>query len=193
MSDFAQVRESMRQLVQMSRPIERETFEELLCQHDTFLATGGAGGHWQTFYLSNLIFGVYRNDLDLSPAGKQMVLNFYDLSALSLHEISLAYANCAGLLCQGGNWERADLEGSLFIDSILNNCSFAQADLYAADFSRSEMKACDFRAANCCHTDFEDCDLTGSDFRGAKADALTSFKGAVLYDCQFDNHLSLNI
>lgn len=182
----------MRQLVLKARPIDQETFLELLARHDEFLATGGAGGHWQTFYLSNLIFGVYRNDPGINPGGKQMVLNFYDLSALSLQEISLAYANCAGILCQESNWDKADLEGSLFIDSILNNCSFAQADLYAADFSRSEMRACNFRGANCLHTDFENCDLTGSDFRGAKTNAHTSFKGAVLADCQFDNHFSLN-
>ena len=185
--NFEETRQSMKNLVEEAKPILGQEFEEILLDHDIFLQNGGAGGHWATFYIKNLIFGVYKGvNTDNIKGGKQAKLCFKSLQEISLEEIRLPYADCAAVYAIKKNWNNADLEGCLFIDSILNNSSFEQTDLYAADFSRSEMRHCSFKGANLSKTDFEDCDLTGADFRGAMIDATTSFKNAILTDAKLD-------
>ncbi|MDX2303113.1 MAG: pentapeptide repeat-containing protein [Microscillaceae bacterium] len=184
MDNLECTRLAMKQMVLESQPISIEEFNKVLEAHDTFLLYGGAGGVWETFYIKNMIFGVYRGP---NPAqGTQAKLGFHDLREIQLTGIVLPYADCSAILCLDKNWSRADLEGSLFIDSILNNCSFQDSDLYGADFSRSEMKHCNFRGANLLKTDFENCDLSGSDFRGAKIDQSTLFKNAILENVLMD-------
>jgi uncharacterized protein YjbI with pentapeptide repeats len=185
--NFDETRDSMKNLVQEAKPVLNKEFDELLLEHDMFLQNGGAGGHWATFYIKNLIFGVYKgiNTEDIKT-GKQAKLCFKNLQEVNLAEIRLPYADCAAVYAIKKDWNGADLEGSLFIDSILNDCNFDQADLYATDFSRSQMRNCSFRGANLVNTDFEDCDLTGADFRGAKIDPSTSFKNAILKDAKMD-------
>lgn len=185
--NFDETRQSMKSLVEEAKPILTKEFEEILLNHDMFLQNGGAGGHWATFYIKNLIFGVYKGvNTDDIKEGKQAKLGFKNLQEVGLERIRLPYADCAAVFAIRKNWQNADLEGCLFIDSILNDCVFDQADLYAADFSRSEMRNCSFRGANLIKTDFEDCDLTGADFRGAKIDASTNFKNALLKNAKMD-------
>lgn len=186
MTNFEETRQSMRQLVASSQKIDLNTFESILEQHQKFLSSGGAGGRWDTFYITNLIFGAYRNGLTAATEGKQAKINFYDLNDLDLLGIRLQYADCAGIKAEHKSWAEADLEGSLFIDSILPYCDFRNADLYAADFSRSDMRNCDFRGASLIETDFENCDLSYADFRGAQIDQSTKFKGAILVGTKFD-------
>ena len=178
MDNFESTRQEMKRLVLNSKLISQEGFDKILEDHDTFLLQGGAGGTWDTFYIKNLIFGVY-----LKPKpnqGTQAKLCFNNLAEIELKNISIPYADCSAILCENKDWSGADLEGSLFIDSILNHCSFENADLYGADFSRSDMKNCNFQGASLIKTDFENCDLSGANFKGAQIDASTLFKNANL-------------
>ena len=180
---FEQTRAKVRELVFRAQSIDIKKFEEICLRHMKFLETGGAGGSWKTYYINELIYGAYQHEG--SPnTDLQASFFFYDLSVMPLSGIRLQYSNCATILCQAADWSHADLEGTLFIDSILNSCSFEYADLYAADFSRSEMKYCNFRGANLHKADFEDCDLTGADFENARIDDTTNFKGAILVNAK---------
>lgn len=186
--NFDETRDSMKHLVEEAKPILTKEFDEILLDHDMFLQNGGAGGHWATFYIKNLIFGVYKGvNTDNIKGGKQAKLCFKNMQEVDLMHIRLPYADCAAIYAVKKDWSGADLEGSLFIDSILNNCSFDKADLYATDFSRSEMRNCSFKGTSLVNADFEDCDLTGSDFRGAKIDQSTSFKNAILKNAKMDS------
>jgi uncharacterized protein YjbI with pentapeptide repeats len=185
MSEFEETRQAMRELVLASDKLTQEEFEHTLLQHAKFLETGGAGGHWETFYIKNLIFGSYKGGQ--STAGTQAKVNFRNLEGVDVLGLRLQYADCAGIRCENKSWAEADLEGSLFIDSVLNHCSFQYADLYATDFSRAAMQNCNFKGASLIETDFENCDLTGADFRGATINETTKFKGAILKDALFDS------
>jgi uncharacterized protein YjbI with pentapeptide repeats len=176
---FETTRQNVYKLVQEAKPIDEKIFDEKCLQHLKFLEKGGAGGHWDTFYITDLIFGTYRHEGD-APKDLQASFVFFNLSDMRLSGMRLPYSNCATIHCQAADWSHADLEGTLFIDSILNSCSFEYADLTSADFSRSEMKYCSFRGANLHNTDFENCDLTGADFEFAHIDETTKFKGANL-------------
>lgn len=176
---FETTRQNVHKLLEQANPIEEQTFEEKCMNHLKFLEKGGAGGHWETFYITDLIFGNYRHEGDVNT-DLQAHFAFRDLSQMPLSGVRLSYSNCATISCQASDWSHADLEGALFIDSLLNSCSFEYADLTGADFSRSEMKYCSFRGANLHNTDFENCDLTGSDLEFAHVDETTKFKGAIL-------------
>lgn len=176
---FAQTRQNVHSLVQQSKTITEQEFTDICLNHLKFLEKGGAGGSWQTFYITDLLFGSYQHEGDANIE-LQGNFAFRDLSDMRLSGIRLSYANCATILCQANDLSHADLEGALFIDSVLNSCSFEYADLTSADFSRSEMKYCSFRGANLHNTDFEDCDLTGADLEFAHIDETTKFKGANL-------------
>jgi uncharacterized protein YjbI with pentapeptide repeats len=189
MATFEETRQTMRELALRAKKISESEFEEKMELHHQFLNENGAGGRWETFYIDNLIFGVYTNtnvSNDQVMRDKQANLCFYNLNDIDLLGIRLQYANCAGVKAEAKSWNEADLEGSLFIDSVLPNCSFQYADLYAVDFSRSDMRNCNFRGASLIQTDFENCDLSGCDFRGAQMDNTTKFKGAILNDALFD-------
>ncbi len=186
MSSFEQTRQAMKEMICTAPVLSEEAFGEILVQHHIFLEHGGAGGYWETFYIKNLIFGVYRQSNPNEPKGEQAKLSFNNLKEINLAGISLSYADCAGVYAPQCHWTEADLEGSLFVDSILNGCSFQKADLYAADFSRSDMRNCDFRGASLLKTDFENCDLSGSDFRGCQIDRRTRFKNAILVGVKRD-------
>jgi uncharacterized protein YjbI with pentapeptide repeats len=186
MTTFEETRQAMRDLVAKCKKISQSDFEHILAQHQKFLSSGGAGGKWETFYITNLIFGTYRNGLTSAVEGKQAKINFYDLAEIELMGVRLQYADCAGIKAENKSWAESDLEGSLLIDSILPNCDFRHSDLFGADFSRSDMRNCDFRGASLIETDFENCDLSNADFRGAQIDQTTKFKGAILVGAKFD-------
>lgn len=181
-----EVSTQVKQKVRQAPPLSQEEFLEIMAQHDLFLEHGGAGGSWQTFFINNLIFGVYQSPGNKKIPGKQAKLGFHKLQGLPLRGVSLPYADCAAILSEGQNWEGADLEGSLFIDSILQGSSFRGADLWGVDFSRSDLQNCDFREARLQKVDFQDCNLSGSDFRGAVLDANTQFKDAILDQVRMD-------
>lgn len=183
-TNFENTRKVMKEMVLQAKTISSDEFRKILVQHEKFMESGGAGGRWETFYIENLIFGAYRGAS--GSDGKQAKLGFHNLQEIDLQGISLSYSDCAAIHCIEKSWENADLEGCLFIDSILNQCSFTQADLYAADFSRSELRNCNFQRASLIRTDFEDCDLSGSDFRGAQIDDSTLFKNAIMQDVLMD-------
>lgn len=180
MADFVETRKAMEHMVQEdSKEISVKEFEQVLQEHEQFLQNGGGGGHWETLYITNLIFGVYQG-INTNVEGKQAQLFFKKLTKVDLQNISLSYANCSAVYAPDKSWVYADLEGSLFIDSYLENCSFENADLQAVDFSRSKMQNCNFRNADLRGTDFENCDMTGADLRGATIDNKTSFKNAIM-------------
>ena len=180
MSELLETYQAMQRLVkEESKRISVEEFETVLRDHDKFLQNGGAGGQWRTYYIKNLIYGVYAGPTSVSE-GKQAKLSFKKMAALDLRGIALPYADCASLHAPNQEWTAADLEGSLLIDSWLDNCSFESADLYAVDFSRSLMQNCNFRGASLIGVDFENCDLRGADFSEAQIDESTSFKNAML-------------
>jgi len=180
---FEQTRANVYALVQKATTIDTQKFEEKCLHHLKFIEMGGAGGHWEAFYINDLTYGKYVHRGD---ANQDYQANFVlqDLSQMQLGGIRLSYANCATILCQAADWSHADLEGALFIDGVLNSCSFEYADLCAADFSRSQMKYCSFRGANLRNTDFENCDLTGADLEFAHIDETTKFKGAILVNAK---------
>lgn len=181
-----EVSSEVKQKVRQSPLLAKEEFLQIMAQHDVFLENGGAGGSWQTFFINNLIFGVYQAPVNKKIPGKQAKLGFYNLQNLDFRGISLPYADCAAILSESQCWDGADLEGSLFVDSLLQGSSFRGADLWGVDFSRSELQNCDFREARLHQADFQDCNLSGSDFRGAVLDAQTQFKDAILDQVRMD-------
>ncbi len=186
---FEQTRRNVQEMVQKVPAIDIQKFEERCLHHLKFLETGGAGGHWETFYINDLIFGAYRHTGEANQ-DYQANFVFQDLSQMRLSGLRLPYSNCATILCQAADWSHADLEGALFIDAILNSCSFEYADLCAADFSRAELKYCSFRGANLRNTDFENCDLTGADLEFAHIDETTKFKNAILTNAKMPKQTS---
>lgn len=182
-ANFEETLKEMNKLVLGSSEISKEQFEQILATHEQFLLNGGAGGRWETFYIKNLIFGVYQHQ---GKTEQQAMLNFKNLKNMELENIKLPYANCSGVMCKDKSWAGSDLEGCLFVDSVLTNCSFENCDLSAADFSRSDMRNCNFKGAILNHTDFERCDLTGADFRGAKMISTALFKNTILAQTLMD-------
>lgn len=161
--------------------------------HKKFLESGKEGGKWEILSLTeDLILAIYINPLpsnqpkpNANPKD-QAILCLYDLEKLELKNINLNYANCAQVYAEKKDWSYSNLEGSLFVDSILNECVFKNTNLNGVDFSRSDMINCDFKGASLKHADFENCNLTGANFKGCIIDDETSFRNAILENAIFD-------
>lgn len=170
-------------LREASSPMNLEKFNEIIKEHNKFLNSGGAGGHWQTFITGGIILGVY---LDAKGSeGDQAKLSHENLEKLNLEGIVLTYADISGVLCRNQNLKGADLTGSLLTDSDFSGTNFEEANLTNADFSRSKMIGCNFRNANFTGTDLENVDLSDSDLRGAIFEG-TSFKNTIMNNVMKD-------
>nr|MDO8109968.1 pentapeptide repeat-containing protein [Candidatus Sigynarchaeota archaeon] len=176
--------QTMHDLAKAGKPVSSEEWSSIIKAHEQFLASGGAGGHWETLLLSDgLVIGVYVGAE--GKQGKQADLSFLNLAkGLPFAGLKLLYANLAGIIAENIDFGGANLTGCLVTDSLLSEASFKESILRSADFSRSIMHSCNFRGANLAGADFEHSDLAGSDFTNAILDNAR-FPGAILDDVKF--------
>ena len=86
-------------------------------------------------------------------------------------------SDLSGKIIRNAILSDANLDGSLFVDSVmprcdfsrskLNGCDFSGAKLRNSNFARAELKNSDFIDADLAYTDFFSADLSGADLRGA--------------------------
>lgn len=170
----------MQQMAFSSKPLTKPQFNAIVKNHHLFLASGGAGGKWQTVHVSGLVLGIYTGTKH--EEGEQASFDRKHIPArLDLIEKDLPFANFCGCYAKRVDFSEADLSYSLFTDSELEGCIFADTNLAGVDFSRSNLKNASFMNANLQGADFENCDLTGADFRGALLEG-SRFPGAILKD-----------
>ncbi len=153
-----------------SAPMDAEEFTEIVAQHAEFIASGGAGGRWETMITTAdeslaIVFGVYLGPK--TATGEQANLAHSRLEGLDLRGVQLPFADLCGSYGRRQDLTGANLAGSLLVDSDFQWASFEGADLSGADLSRAELMGCSFRGAKLRGTDFEKADLTGADLRGA--------------------------
>ncbi|MCF2141186.1 MAG: pentapeptide repeat-containing protein [Candidatus Lokiarchaeota archaeon] len=164
-SDYSDVDyKHLRHIAESSKAVTPQEFQQLLHDHKEFIKLGGGGGQWQTMNINGVILGIYLGKKEIKG---QAVLNNRRLDQLKLAEISLPYSNLVGILAEGMDWHRINLNHSLITDSMLKNTCFDDATCIGTDFSRSDLRNCSFRNANLKYADFENCNLEGADFTGA--------------------------
>ena len=169
--------EAIERLAKAVPPMSQGEWNEILGQHEAFLESGGRGGTWQTLNVSGLPLCMYLHAK--GSEGKQAIFRLQNLSQIEDEEASAPFADFSGCYASGIKLNGATLEGSIFIDSILDDACFDGAMLTDADFSGARLHRASFRNANLSGADFEHTDCTGADFSGAKLDGA-SFKGAKL-------------
>ncbi len=170
----------MQQMAETSKPITKSQFQKITEEHHKFLASGGAGGKWQTVQVSGLVIGIYSGVK--FEEGEQAVFDRKHIPAsLDLSDTALPFSNFCGCFAKGVDFSGADLSRSLFTDSMLAGTLFAEARLNACDFSRANLQGANFVNADLRDADFENCDLTGADFTGALLEG-SKFPGAILKD-----------
>jgi uncharacterized protein YjbI with pentapeptide repeats len=154
-----------------SHPMPAEEFAAALALHHDFIASGGAGGHWDIIVTTpdletGIVLGIYTSPT--ATSGEQADFGHQRLDGLDLRGLVLPYADLTACSARGQDLAHADLSGCLAIDSDFSGASFRAARLVAVDFSRAELAGCDFSAADLTNADFENADLTGADLRGAR-------------------------
>lgn len=170
----------IQQIAFSSKPLTKTQFNAMLKKHHLFLASGGAGGTWQTVHVSGLVLGIYTGTKH--QEGEQASFDRKHIpSRLDIIGKDLPFANFCGCHAKRVDFSEADLSYSLFTDSNLEQCIFADSNLAGVDFSRANLKNASFMNANLQGADFENCDLTGADFTGALLEG-SRFPGAILKD-----------
>lgn len=168
----------IQQMAFSNKPLTKTQFNAMLKKHHLFLASGGAGGKWQTVHVSGLVLGIYTGTKH--KEGEQAALDRKHIpSRLDMIGKDLPFANFCGCYAKRVDFSEADLSYSLFTDSNLEECIFADSNLTGVDFSRANLKNASFMNANLQGADFENCDLTGADFTGALLEG-SRFPGAIL-------------
>jgi uncharacterized protein YjbI with pentapeptide repeats len=167
------VRYQMMAILMDETPIPEEVFALIRAQHREFIASGGGGGHWETFVTSGgtetgIVLGVYVGQQNQEATGAQAQLSHKRLEGLDLRGLELPYADLCGVSCRAQDLSGANLAGSLVTDSDFEGSSLRGANLAGADFSRANLRGCDLREADLTRTDLENADLTGADLRDAK-------------------------
>ncbi len=166
-------------LASSSPALTADEFAEFLSAHERFLASGGAGGFWQSLSVSGLPMCIYQGAA--ATGGEQAVARLKNLSGLDASGANLEYADLSGTYAIGLNLSGAKLVGSIAVDSIFDGANFEGATLAGVDFSGARLVGANFRDADLTGADFECCDLTGADFTGAKLHN-SRFPGAILTD-----------
>ncbi len=162
------------------KPITVTQFNSMIEKHHDFLATGGAGGTWETLSVAGMVLGIYRGSK--GEEGEQIGFERTHLpKRLDFQGAQIPFSNFCGCYCPNQNFVEADLSFSLFTDAMLEKTSFAKTNLQNTDFSRAFLQGSDFSFANLQGADFENCDLTGADFTGANLEG-SRFPGAILKD-----------
>ncbi len=170
----------MQQMAESSKPITKTQLKSIIEKHYQFLASGGAGGKWQTVHVSGLVLGIYTGVK--GKEGEQAAFDRKHIPArLEFIDFSLPFANFCGCFAKRVDFSESDLNHSLFTDAMLDECIFADANLAGVDFSRASLRNVSFMNANLQGADLENCDLTGADFRGANLEG-SRFPGAILKD-----------
>ncbi|WP_457559691.1 pentapeptide repeat-containing protein [Candidatus Harpocratesius sp.] len=164
-SDYSDVDYNhLRHIAESSTAVTTQEFRQILQKHQEFIRNGGGGGQWQTMNINGVILGIYLGKKEIKG---QAVLNNRKLDQLKLVGISLPYANLVGILAEGMNWHKINLNHSLITDSMLKDTCFDDATCIGTDFSRSDLRNCSFKNANLKYADFENCNLMGADFTNA--------------------------
>ncbi len=168
----------MQQMAESSQPINKAQIKSIIEKHHQFLASGGAGGKWQTINISGLVHAVYIGSKN--GGGEQAIFEMKHLPPrLDLVESDLPFANFCGCFAKRLDFSESDLSYSIITDAVLDETIFADANLSGVDFSRSSLRKVSFMNANLQGADFENCDLTGADFRGCNLEG-SRFPGAIL-------------
>ncbi|MDP1828919.1 MAG: pentapeptide repeat-containing protein [Archangium sp.] len=169
--------ELIRSLTKNAAALEGAALAEAVAAHELFVKSGGAGGDWQTLEAAGMPLCMYDGAAD---EGTQLVMRLKRLGpGASLEGKNLSSADFSGCTCEGARFGKAQLDGSVAIDSFFDGADFSGASLQKVDFSRASLKGCSFRGANLRGADFENADLTGADFTGAVL-VGSRFPGAIL-------------
>ena len=184
------VRFQMMKILADDEPIPSEELATIVQQHAEFIASGGAGGHWETLctpgdYETGIVLGVYVKKGPGGVRGTQADLSHKRLAGPELRGLQLPYANLSGVACTGQDLSGANLQGSLLVDSNWTGSSLRGANLAYADLSRADLLGSDLRDAELSGTDLENADLTGADLRGSSR-KQARFPGAWLEECRFE-------
>ncbi len=170
---------TMQQMAFSSKPLTITQLRSIIEKHHLFLASGGAGGKWQTVNVAGLVIGIYSHS-NKNQDGEQAAFDRKHIPArLDLVETDFPFANFCGCYAKRVDFSESDLSYSLFTDSSLEECIFADSNLSGVDFSRANLKGASFMNANLQGADFENCDLTNADFTGANLEG-SRFPGAKL-------------
>ncbi len=170
----------MQQMSASAKALTKPQLKSMLEKHHVFLASGGAGGRWQTVHVSGLVLGIYTGPKN--KEGEQANFERKNLPPrLEWAGLDLPFANFCGCHAKRVDFSDTDLSHSLMTDAMLDETIFADANLSHVDFSRASLKNASFMNANLQDADFENCDLTGCDFRGANLED-SRFPGAILKD-----------
>ncbi len=170
--------QQMQSIAQSSKPITRPQFDAMMKNHHLFLASGGAGGRWQTVHVSGLVIGIYTGTKN--QEGEQANFERKHIPPrLDFIETDLPFSNFCSSYAKRVDFSEADLSHSLFTDAMLDETIFAETQLKGVDFSRASLKNANFMNANLQNTDFENCNLEGADFTGANLEG-SRFPGANL-------------
>ncbi|MFV8749696.1 pentapeptide repeat-containing protein [Nannocystaceae bacterium ST9] len=158
-------------------PMSAEDWRRCLDEHAAFLDSCqyARWGSWQVLSVSGLPLAVW--DGTTGSEGKQINLNFANLTGLSLEWACIPCAGLPGVMAEGVCFRGAELSRSLLTDAALDGADFSLARLDHVDFSRASLRGANFKKAIVSDADFENCDLRGADFRGAKF-ARTRLVGA---------------
>ncbi len=165
-------------LTKKAKPISRNKLNKIIEKHFDFLASGGAGGEWQTILVEGLVFGLYNVPFVITD-GVQAIFERVNLSKIELTNKEIPFANFCGSYKENGDFSNANLSYCLFTDAFLDGTDFNGSNLQKTDFSRASLRCANFKNANLQGADFENCDLTGADFRNAKINNAR-FPGAKL-------------
>jgi uncharacterized protein YjbI with pentapeptide repeats len=170
----------MQQLAHSSPPLTRTQTTKIRTEHAHFIASGGAGGQWQTLNAAGLVVAIYYNHA--ATQGTQAGFEGKHLTAADANTFAnqeIPFSNFCGCWAPQVSFCNAHLEGSLFTDAMLEQANFEGAILHNVDFSRANLSGTNFRNAQLQGADFENCNLAGADFTGADL-RYTRFPGAHL-------------
>ena len=169
--------ESIASLTQASKAMTQKEWAAVLGAHQAFIASGGAGGSWQSLAVTGLPMCIYQGAE--GTEGEQAVFRFKKIKNKSAAKEKLSFSDWSGSRVEDVDFTGADLSNSMLIDAIMDGCTFEGASLQHADFSGTSLRDTSFKGADLTGADFEATDLTGADFTGAKLDD-SKFPGAIV-------------
>ena len=168
------------------RPMDKETLDTILAQHQTWVATKGQDGRQADLQGADLR-GVDLQGLDLSGADLQRAnltgANLTDtklraalLSEASLERASLVRADLTMANVQGANLTGANLQDSSNLQSVTLEAAdavgadFQKANLEGANLTRAFLPAAHLQEANLKDADFRTAQLQEANLQGAVAE-----------------------
>ena len=172
------------------RPMDKETLDTILAQHQTWVATKGQDGRQADLQGADLR-GVDLQGLDLSGADLQRAnltgANLTDtklraalLSEASLERASLVRADLTMANVQGANLTGANLQDS----SNLQSVTLEPDELVGADFQKANLEGANLTGAFLPAAQLQEANLKDADFRTAQLQEA-NLRGAVAHGADF--------